>query len=74
MMLGTIGQGIEMIYEAAKKENGKDFKLQEGDTIAGVFNDGIIELSMEDGRLGVNVIAGEPYKFDFNLDLTEEVE
>lgn len=67
----TIGQAIEMIMAEAKKEYGEDFKLEEGDTITGVFNDGTVQLSFENGQMGIEVLVGAPYKFDFNLGFTE---
>lgn len=67
-----IGKAIEMILNKAKEEYGQDFKLEEGDTLTGVFNDGVVGVSLENGQIKINVSAGEPYKFDYNLNLLEE--
>lgn len=69
-MMETINKAIEMMFARAKEED-ENFVLQDGD-LAGVFNDGVIIIYLEDERLCVKVIAGEPDRFDFNLDLLEQ--
>lgn len=70
----TINKAIEMLQNAMKEEFGKDAKLEDGDSITGVFNDGVITIGMENGELKVDIKAGIPYKFDFNLNLVEKEE
>lgn len=48
-------------------------KMDEGDTVAYVLNDGVIVMSMEEGReLKINVVAGEPERLEVNLNLVKE--
>lgn len=69
----AINKAIEMMEKAMKEEYGKDAKLEDGDSITGVFNDGVMTISLENGKLKLDIKAGTPYKFDFNLNLVEEV-
>lgn len=68
----AISKAIEMMQKAMKEEYGKDTKLEEGDSITGVFNDAVITMSLENHELKLDIKAGEPYKFDYNLNLVEE--
>ena len=68
----TISKAMEMMQKAMKEEYGKDAKLEDGDSITGVFNDGVMTMSLENGELKLDIKAGTPYKFDFNLNLVEE--
>ncbi|MHC1749448.1 MAG: hypothetical protein AB9856_14345 [Cellulosilyticaceae bacterium] len=68
----TVRTAINMILAEAKKEYGEDFKMEEGETYTGVFNDGIVQLGIEEGKMKVNIEAGAPYKFDYDLDLLEK--
>ncbi len=68
----AISKAIEMMQKAMKEEYGKDAKLEDGDSITGVFNDGVMTMSLENGELKLDIKAGTPYKFDFNLNLVEE--
>lgn len=68
----TIDKAMSMMMEEFKKEYGESETLQDGDEITGVFNDGIVIISLNDGNLKVQVSAGEPYRFDYNLDLPEQ--
>lgn len=70
----TINKAIEMLQNAMKEEYGNDAKLENGDSITGVFNDGVITISMENGELKIDIKVGTPYKFDFNLNLIEKEE
>ena len=67
--MGKVESALKMMNEAFKKEYGKDANLEHGESIVGVFNDGIISLTMEKDGLLVDIKTGEPYKFDYNLDL-----
>lgn len=67
----SINKAMGMMMEAFYKEYGEDEKLEEGGEITGVFNDGVMIISLNDGNLKIQVSAGEPYKFDYNLNLLE---
>lgn len=65
-----IGLAMEMMLKEFRKEHGQDAFLEEGESITGVFNDGIVKISMGPEKdLSVEVLLGEPYKFDFTLGL-----
>ncbi|MCF8009026.1 MAG: hypothetical protein K9K32_04610 [Halanaerobiales bacterium] len=49
----------------------KDGKWEEGDQEAIVLNDAVVNLTYIDNDFDVEVIAGEPIKYDVNLNLTE---
>jgi hypothetical protein len=50
-------------------------RLEPGDMVAAVFNDGVIVLAMDKHRhLTTTVVAGEPLVYDTNLNLLEEGE
>lgn len=68
----TIPEAITMLQEAMKKEFGENAKLEDGDSITGVFNDAVMTLSNENNEIKLDIKAGEPYKFDCNLNLLEE--
>lgn len=70
----TISKAMEMMQKAMKEEYGKDAKLEDGDSITGVFNDGVMTMSLENGELKLDIKAETPYKFDFNLNLVEKEE
>lgn len=70
----AISKAMEMMQKAMKEEYGEDAKLEDGDSIAGVFNDGVMTMSLENGELKLDIKAGTPYKFDFNLNLVEKGE
>lgn len=70
----TIAEAVKMLQQAMRDEYGENAKLEDGDSITGVFNDGVITLSIENNELKIDIKAGTPYKFDFNLNLVEEEE
>jgi len=70
-MLDKLNKAIELATEEFKKENGADAQIEDGDEFATVFNDGILIIGLEDSELKIKVLLGEPYKVDFNLDMTE---
>lgn len=61
---------VGMIMDKYEEENGEVLKLEEGIEIASIFNDGVVIVGMEDSRFNIKVLAGKPYQFDYNLDLT----
>lgn len=63
----NLKKAVELIQEEMKKEFGEDSKLEDGDTIVGVFKDCVIKLEKEDNEIKIDVTMGEPYTFDFNV-------
>jgi hypothetical protein len=64
-----IDQAIKLAVDEYKKEHGDDRWMEDGDAFATVFNDGVLIMSMEEKTLKIKILAGEPYKVDFNLEL-----
>ena len=46
--------------------------LKDGCSLAGVFPDGVIVISLENGTLKFNVVAGKPMFYDIELGLLEQ--
>ncbi len=63
---------IELAFSEYKKEFGDDAKLEEDETFVTVFNNCVLIISLEDGRLKTNFIFGEPYRVDMTLNIYEE--
>lgn len=59
---------IQEVLEYVQK---KYAPIEDGDEIPVVCNDGIVIISLIDGNLKVNIIAGEPDKLDIDLGLLE---
>lgn len=72
--MDKLNKAINLALDKFYKEYGTDAKLEDGDEIAAVYNDGVIIISFENNKLGIKVVAGEPYRIDFNLDLLESEE
>lgn len=70
--MDKIGQALDMIMNKLREEEGDDFKFEDGDEVVAVCNDGVIFVGLEGKELKVKIVAGEPMKFDFNLDLLEK--
>lgn len=68
----AIAKAMKMLQQAFRDEYGENAKLEDGDSITGVFNDGVLTISIENNELNIDIKAGTPYKFDFNLNLLEE--
>lgn len=65
--MSKISKALKLATEEFKKEYGPDAKLQEGDAIATVFNDGTLIITVENSKLKAQIILGEPYIVDFNM-------
>jgi hypothetical protein len=63
----NLKKAVELIQEEMKKEFGEDSKLEDGDTIVGIFKDCVIKLEKEDNEIKIDITLGEPYTFDFNV-------
>lgn len=70
--MDNIKKALGMIMAQLKAEEGDDFQFEDGDGVVAVFNDGVIFVVLEGTDLKVNIVAGEPLKFDFDLDLLEK--
>ena len=56
------------------KERLNEGDWEPGDTEAIVLNDGVIVIEVNEEKISVEIIAGEPVKKDITLELTEPVE
>lgn len=66
-MSNNFSQAIRKINES---ENFKEW--EPGDQQAYMFNDGVIIISLSKEReCNINVIAGDPIKFDMNLNMLD---
>jgi hypothetical protein len=72
LKMNMLNKALGMIMDEFYRENGNDAKIKEGDEISAVFNDGVIIIGLQNKQLQVKVIAGEPYRFDFSLDLVKK--
>ena len=70
--MNKLEEVIHMIMDEFKQEYGQDAKLEPGDEITSVFNDGVVILSNDDGQMKVKILAGKPYYFDYDLNLTKK--
>lgn len=68
----TIKKGIQLAMEEFRKEFGEDAKLEDGDRFATIFNDAVLIIELEDKTLSYKILAGDPYKVDYNLNLLEK--
>ena len=70
-MTEKFNKAIKMLMDADEKEHGNNY-LEDGESLVGVFNDAVIIIEKEGRQPKIKCIVGEPYKFDFNLDLLQE--
>lgn len=70
--MNKIEEIVTMVMDKYKEENGEDLKLEEGDEIVSVFNDGVMILGVENNTFSMKVLAGEPYRFDYDLGLLKK--
>ena len=64
-------KAISLAMKAFREENGD---LEEGDSFAAVFDDGVVIVNLFDGEIKIDIHAGEPYKINYRLELIEEAE
>ena len=62
-----LDEALKLIQEEMRKEFGKDSKLEDGDRVVGVFKDCVIIIENDDANIKVDVIIGNPYKFDLSI-------
>lgn len=70
--MSTIDKAMEYALKEFKKEYGEDARLEDGDEFVTVFNDAVMTISFEDGKLSIKIVAGKPYFVDYDLDLLEK--
>ena len=70
----AIDNALSMIISKIEEEDENLREhLESGGQVSAVFNDGIIIISIDDDNdISINVIAGEPYRFNYNLNLIEK--
>ena len=67
-----ISKALELASAEFEKEH-KGMEFEEGEEFATVFNDGIIIIGLDNTRqLKIKVLAGKPYRVDYDLKLLEE--
>lgn len=67
-------QAINLAMQKFKEECGEDEKLEDGDEFVTVFNNCVLIISLEDGRLGTKFIGGKPFYADMTLSIYESEE
>lgn len=71
LIMEEIQKAIELAMKKFKEEYGEDEKLEDGDEFVTVFNNCILIISLEDGRLQTKFIGGKPYEVDYTLSIYE---
>lgn len=64
--MNSIKKITDKMVKAFKEEYGQDATMDDGEVIAGVFNDCIVTMEMVGKELKINICAGEPYVFNEN--------
>lgn len=64
-----IGQAIELAMQKFKEEFGEDEKLEEGDEFVTIFNNCVLIISFENGKLQTKFIGGRPFEVDMALKI-----
>ncbi len=64
-----LGQAIELAMQKFKEEFGEDEKLEEGDEFVTIFNNCVLIISFENGKLQTKFIEGKPFKVDMALKI-----
>lgn len=67
-----IARAIDMAMQRFKEEYGEDAKLEEGDEFVTVFNDCVLIISLDEGRLQTDFIDGKPFEVDMALGIYED--
>lgn len=69
-----LGQAIGLAMQKFKEDYGEDEKLEDGDEFVTVFNNCVLIISLEDGKLQTKFIGGKPYEVDMTLSIYESEE
>lgn len=67
-----IARAIDMAMQRFREEYGEDAKLEEGDEFVTVFNDCVLIISFDEGRLQTDFIDGKPFEVDMALGIYED--
>ena len=65
---------MEKIFEAYENEYGDGEKMQDRETQVFLLQDCTVILTLDDGKLGVNVTADNPSKWEFASGIFKEIE
>lgn len=65
-------KAIKLMTEEFKKEFGKNAKIEEEETYTCVFNDAIIEITLVNREMKVDITAGKPTIIDYTIGILEE--
>ena len=71
-MMEMIARAIDMAMQRFKVEYGEDAKLEESDEFVTVFNDCVLIISLDEGRLQTDFIDGKPFEVDMALGIYED--
>lgn len=71
-MNSTLEKAISMMIEQAWKDRDSGKIDLDEQVLVGVFNDAVIKMWLEGNTLKIEVIVGEPMKFDYNLNLIKQ--
>ncbi len=64
-----INKALELLDAEYTKEFGEDAKLEDGESMVGVFNDCMITVSIVDRELKIDVNMNRPYIIDHTLGI-----
>lgn len=64
---------MEKIFKAYENKYGKGEKIQDGETQVFLLQDCTVVLTLDDGKLSVNVTADPPIKCDFASGIFKEM-
>ena len=71
-MNSTLEKAISMMIEQARKDRDSGKIDLNEQVLLAVFNDAVIKMWVEDNALKIEVMIGEPMKFDYRLNLIEQ--
>lgn len=69
--MSDIQKALELTSKAFKERYGQDAKLEDGDSFVCVFNNCVLIISFEDGKLKEEFIGGRPLEVDYTLKIYE---
>ena len=69
-----LAKAIKMAMEKFSEEFGDDAKLEDGDEFVTVFNNCVLVISLENGKVSTHFIGGKPYVIDMTLNIYESEE
>ena len=69
-----LAAAIELALDKFSEEFGDDAKLEDGDEFVTVFNNCVLVISLENGKVSTHFIGGKPYVIDMTLNIYESEE